>query len=130
MSAGQVMVGGELSTTVTVALHESDAPLMSVTVNVTVVTPRSYGPAGDWRSVMESPSGSNEPSSMDVVAVHEGPAGTTTFVQTATGEWFWLILTTKASLPPRLWVWSGPGPENWPAPVPNPLPLGKLVWLD
>src|SRR6266496_4934056 len=37
--AGQMMVGGVSSTTVTVAAHEADAPWLSVTVSVTKVAP-------------------------------------------------------------------------------------------
>ena len=44
--AGQVMVGGCWSTTVTVAVQEAEAPLLSVTVRVTGVVPKPYGPGG------------------------------------------------------------------------------------
>ena len=37
---GQVIDGGMLSTTVTVAVHELDLPELSYTVNVTVLFPR------------------------------------------------------------------------------------------
>ena len=45
MSAGHVIVGVVLSTTVIVALHESDAPWLSTTVSVTLLGPTPYGPA-------------------------------------------------------------------------------------
>jgi len=42
----EVICGGVSSTTVTVAVHELDAPWLSVTVIVTSVLPSEYGPAG------------------------------------------------------------------------------------
>ena len=63
-----VMTGGVSSTTVTFAVQESEAPLSSVTVNVTLVTPRAYGPAADRVMVMGSPSGSLEPPSISASA--------------------------------------------------------------
>ena len=47
MLPGQVMAGGVVSTTVTVATQLFDAPWLSVTVNVTLVLPSGYGPGGD-----------------------------------------------------------------------------------
>ena len=86
MLAGQVIVGGVVSTTVTVAWHWLDRPWLSVTVSVTVVTPSEYGPGGLCESVMVSPlSGSNEPLSIEALAVQFGPAETVTLWQRATG---------------------------------------------
>ena len=39
MSGGHVIIGGVLSTTITVAVHWLEAPKLSVTVNVTLVEP-------------------------------------------------------------------------------------------
>src|ERR1043166_4308391 len=69
MLAGHVIVGAVLSTTVTVAVHWPEAPNVSVTVNATLAAPSEYGAAGDWWSVRLSPSGSNEPLSIDAAAV-------------------------------------------------------------
>ena len=56
--AGHVMLGGVVSRTVTVAVHIAVWPPGSLAVSVTPVTPRLYGPGGDWVSVTGSPSGS------------------------------------------------------------------------
>jgi len=48
VAAGQLTEGGVVSATVTSAVHEVDAFLLSVTVSVTVVAPTEYGPAGVW----------------------------------------------------------------------------------
>ena len=79
MFAGHVIEGGVLSTTVTVAEHWLETPRVSVTVNVTVVTPSGYGPDGDWLVVTAPPSGSDEPLSIEALAVQVGPADTVTF---------------------------------------------------
>ena len=47
MLAGQVMTGGVVSTTVTVATQLFDPPILSVPVKVTLVSPSGYGPGGD-----------------------------------------------------------------------------------
>src|SRR6516162_4430469 len=71
---------------------------MSVTVNVTGVTPRGYGPGGSWRSVIVSPvSGSNEPLSTEASASQFGPAETVTSWHRATGGRFSINLN---SIPP------------------------------
>src|SRR5512140_932310 len=85
MSAGQVIAGGVLSTTVTVAVQLLEAPKLSVAVNVTLVAPREYGPAGSWPSVSASPSGSDDPLSTDAAAVQDGPAATVTSWHNAVG---------------------------------------------
>src|SRR5262245_50258837 len=90
------MTGGVLSTTVTVAAHSLEAPLESVTVSVTDVTPRGYGPAGDWLTVIGSSSGSIEPLLIEASAVHKLPAFTVTLRQTATGGQ--LITSVKSLL--------------------------------
>ncbi len=54
------MVGGVLSTTVTVAVQLLEAPAESVTVKVTFVVPGEKGPAGDKLYVSALPSGSDE----------------------------------------------------------------------
>jgi hypothetical protein len=79
MFAGHVIEGGVLSTTVIVAEHCLESPGASVTVNVTVVAPRGYGPGGDWLVVTVPPSGSNEPLLIEALAVQVGPAETVTF---------------------------------------------------
>ena len=70
-SNGQLMSGFCMSFTVTVAGQEAVAwsGLVSVAVRITFVTPRVYGPAGDWFSVMGSRSGSNEALLTDAFAV-------------------------------------------------------------
>lgn len=74
------IVGGWLSTTVTVAAHELEAPLSSVTVRVTLVVPKPYGPAGVCTKVIGSPSGSKEPLFTDADAVQTpGAVGIVTF---------------------------------------------------
>ncbi len=78
-AGGAVIVGGLLSVTVTVAEQELDAPLLSVTVIVTVVVPSGYGPGGDCVMVNVSPSGSEEPLLIEALAVQLGPAETVTF---------------------------------------------------
>src|SRR5229473_2014572 len=62
-SAGQAITGGVVSTTVTVAVHESVNPdALSVQVSVTCVEPSSNGPAGLCVQVVSlSPSLSDEP---------------------------------------------------------------------
>ena len=87
--AGQTAFGGVLSTTVTFAVHVAVAPNLSVTVSTTLfVVPFGYGPAGDCESVIGSPSGSLDPSSMLAGAVHVvsvGPVNTVTFLHFAIG---------------------------------------------
>jgi len=46
ISGGQVIVGEVLSTTITSAEHELEAPLLSETESRTVFVPRGYGPGG------------------------------------------------------------------------------------
>ena len=87
MLAGQVIVGGDVSVTVTVAVHWLVAPLLSVTVSNTLVVPSAYGPAGDWVSVRGPPSGSDEPLLIEAVAVQLAPAATVTFWHDAIGGW-------------------------------------------
>src|SRR5215471_9659446 len=83
------MIGPVASTTVTAPLAWLNAPFGSVTVSCTGdVVPSAYGPAGDWTNVSGSPSGSNDPSSTDALAVQAGPAGTVTALAFATGGWF------------------------------------------
>ena len=76
------------SATVTVPFQRLDAPLLSVTVNVTEVWPRGYGPGGDWLIVIGSPSGSDEPSSTEAFAAQLDPADAVTFRPLASGAWF------------------------------------------
>src|SRR5512132_462670 len=82
----QATTGGVLSTTVTVALQLSDSPCESVTMRVTGVVPSGYGPGGFWLTVSASPSGSDDPPSIEAGAV-QAPASalTVTEWQTATG---------------------------------------------
>jgi hypothetical protein len=96
MLAGQLIVGAVVSTTVTTAVHELDAPLLSVIVKVTVVLPSGYGPAGDWVMVIGSPSGSKDPSSIDAFAMQEESADTVTFLHFATGGWLLLKHTVTS----------------------------------
>src|SRR5262245_43210311 len=84
--AGQVMLGGVVSTTVTIALHWVDTPWLSVNVSVTVVLTRAYGHGGDCVSLIVSPgSGSNEPASIEALAMQSAPADTVTFLHLAIG---------------------------------------------
>src|SRR6266545_2589127 len=69
----------------TVAAHWLAAPLLSVTVSVTVVGPAGYGPGGVCTRVMGSPSGSKEPASTAAFARH---AETVTLRQRAIGARF------------------------------------------
>jgi hypothetical protein len=71
MFAGQVSAGGVVSTTVTIAEHELDAPWVSVTVSTTVCAPSPKGPElSSVRVAIESPgSGSNEPLSTSAAAM-------------------------------------------------------------
>src|SRR5262249_20149596 len=62
-SSGQVIVGSSVSETVTVTWVEMAAPLSSVAVSTTSLSPTEYGPAGLSDSVTGSPPGSFEPSS-------------------------------------------------------------------
>src|SRR5262249_26241916 len=87
-TAKPVTSGGGLSTTVTLAVAWLVAPLESLTVSRTDVTPIGYGPGGDCVMVSPSPSGSNDPSSIDAFAVHEFSHITVTFFALATGGWF------------------------------------------
>ena len=57
---GQLMLGGVVSFTVTVAVQVLEAE-PSLTVSVTVVFPLGYGPGGDCVTTIGSPSGSNDP---------------------------------------------------------------------
>src|SRR5215813_8186193 len=83
-----LMVGASVSATVTVPVQLLDAPSLSVAVKVTVVVPSEYGPTGDCASVIASPSGSEEPSSMEASAIQLAAAGTMTFRHFASGAWF------------------------------------------
>ena len=47
MLSGREMAGGVVSTTVTVATQLFDGPRLSLTVNVTLVSPTGYGLGGD-----------------------------------------------------------------------------------
>src|ERR1700680_4566679 len=61
-AGGAVIVGGVLSTTVTVAVQQLEAPRLSVTVRMTWYDPRLNGPVESIARVIESPeSGSTEP---------------------------------------------------------------------
>jgi len=84
---GHKMVGGCWSTTVTVAVQELDNVSGSVTVRVTGVVPRGYGPPGDWLSVTGSPSASDEPLSTEADAAEQrlGSVGTVVFLHSAVG---------------------------------------------
>jgi hypothetical protein len=84
---GHEMLGGCWSTTVTFAVQELDRPSGSVTVRVTGVVPRGYGPLGDWLSVTGSPSASNEPLSIEADAAEQrlGSVFTVTSLHFATG---------------------------------------------
>src|SRR5258707_585889 len=76
---GQAMTGGVESTTVTVDTQLFDKPWLSITVNVTLVSPSGYGPDGNWTSVIVPPAlGSNEPLSMEASALHLASADTVT----------------------------------------------------
>src|SRR5258705_93591 len=67
--------GASVSVTVTTAEQEAVALWLSVAVSVTDVWPNGYGPEGVCVIVMASPlSGSEEPSSMDALAVQVAPA--------------------------------------------------------
>ena len=88
MLLGQLIVGAVLSTTVTVVEHVSDAPLSSVTVNVTTVIPNPYGPSGLWLVVIGSSSGSYDPLSTSASALQSVPAKTVTLLHSATGGRF------------------------------------------
>jgi hypothetical protein len=69
MLPGQLMAGGVVSTTVTVATALFDKPWRSVTVSVTLVLPSGYGPGGDWAMVMVAPAlGEYEPLLMEASA--------------------------------------------------------------
>src|SRR5689334_14312760 len=87
MLVGQVIEGGVVSTTVTVAVHCAVAPRGSFTVSKTVVVPFGYGPAGDCVIVNGSPSGSDEPSLIEAFATQFASAETVTFLHLATGTW-------------------------------------------
>src|SRR5438094_56368 len=58
---GGLITGGVWSTTVTVAVHEAEAPLLSVTVSVTVCGPVPDNVEGATVRMIGSPSGSKEP---------------------------------------------------------------------
>src|SRR5438552_579158 len=85
MLPGQVMTGGVASNTVTVATQLSNAPSLSVTVNVTLVSPSGYGPEGDWDSVIVPALRENEPSSMEASPLQLAPADTVAFLHRAAG---------------------------------------------
>jgi hypothetical protein len=87
MFAGQVIVGGVVSTTVTLPVHWLVAPLLSMTVNNTLVVPSAYGPAGACVIVRGPPSGSDEPLLIEALAVQLAPADTVTFWHVAIGGW-------------------------------------------
>src|SRR3954471_19952925 len=72
--------------TVTLAVAWENAPLLSVTVRITGVTPTGYGPGGVCVTVMVSPgSGSEEPSFTDAFALQAKPEVTVTSLALATG---------------------------------------------
>src|SRR5436190_6693788 len=73
--------------TVTFAVAWFVAPFGSTTVSSTDVVPSSYGPAGDCVIVSGSPSGSDDPSSIDALAVPPAPAATVTLLARAIGNW-------------------------------------------
>jgi hypothetical protein len=89
IGAGQTIDGGVLSTTVTLPVAWLVAPRGSTTVSSTGVVPSAYGPAGDCVIVNGSPSGSDDPSSIDADAMHVSAlAKTVTFFAFAIGTWF------------------------------------------
>src|SRR5438552_4024357 len=83
-SAGQTMVGGVSSTTVTLAVHEEVFPALSVQLRVALVTPRPKGPGGLWRQ-LASLSASSEPESIEAAAWQVPSAVTVTSWQRALG---------------------------------------------
>ena len=70
--------GGSLSTTVTLALQVEVSFSVSVAVRVTAVVPSGYGPAGVWLTVTVSPSGSEEPLSIDAFDAVQTPGSVET----------------------------------------------------
>ena len=88
MGAKHVIAGAVSSTTVTVPVAWLAAPFVSVAVRSTVVVPSGYGPAGDCVIVNRSPSASDDPSSIDALALHVLFADTVTSFAFATGTWF------------------------------------------
>jgi hypothetical protein len=95
IGAGQTINGASLSTTVTVPSAWLVAPFGSVTVNITGVVPRGYGPGGDCVIVSGSPSASDEPSSMEALALHVSSATAVTFFAFATGTAFGVVHAPK-----------------------------------
>ena len=74
---GQVIAGGVVSVTLTTAIQVLDAFWLSVTVSITGVVPRGYGPCGVCVSVTGPPLGSKEPTSTLASAEQFSPATTT-----------------------------------------------------
>src|SRR5437773_2630418 len=84
------MVGSVWSSTVTVATQEPVAPLLSVTVSVTLCVPLPNGPDGLSARLTMVPSGSNEPASMSVgetLASQSVSALTVMLLHKAVGGW-------------------------------------------
>src|SRR5205823_9982818 len=86
-SPGQTITGGVVSTTVTVAVHESVNPdALSVQVSVTCVVPSPNGPAGLCVQVVSlSPSLSDEPALIEALPWQLLSASTFTFWHLAIG---------------------------------------------
>jgi hypothetical protein len=102
--AGQVIVGGVVSTTIMFAVHELEAPRSSTTVNVTKFVPLRYGPAGLSTRLTIVPSGSNEPLSTaagETFASQLATAFVVIFRQTATG---WALLWATVTVNEQLFV--------------------------
>jgi hypothetical protein len=102
MFAGQLIVGGVVSTTIMFAVHEFDPPWLSTTVNVTRFVPFGYGPAGLRILLTIVPSGSNEPLSTAAGATFASQLAiefVVRFRQTATGAvLLWVTVTVKEQL--------------------------------
>src|SRR5205814_10311579 len=80
VGSGQEIAGAVLSCTITLAQQLLEDDLMSVQVSFTEVVPRAYGLSGDCTQLKESPSGSNEPPSIEAEALQLPPAITVTSV--------------------------------------------------
>ena len=89
-SPAQVITGSVLSSTVTVAVQVSEnSP--SLTVKVTCVTPKTYGPTGLTLKVNGSPFGSDDPlskSDAEAIPWQFSLASIVIFLQTASGPVF------------------------------------------
>ena len=93
---GHAITGALMSTTVTLPVAWLVAPFGSTTVSRTVVVPSGYGPAGDCVIVSGSPSGSDDPSSIDAAAPQvSGLAETVTFFAFAIGTLFGVVQAPK-----------------------------------